>query len=261
MNNEEIVKPWERGRLARKLLKNAGWKPAFPAKPEVLQFPRIDIHNTRGAVSTMNDIANRIAQRATETNVTEINWNNCFQAERIPGFYRGETDAETTRRILEHLEVCEECNLLLMALTIQSPPKAGVDWVKNGVRLALRRVISLRDIMTAGDGAFLTPQPAMRGINDDYCLSEKKIPLPDGNELCISVVGIQSHKRILTAHMSNGTRRRYDLYERNGEILKSIDNARQIKIVMPDEGVVLVIDDRFEIKLGNDSDTPESRPS
>ena len=24
--------PWERGRLARIILKNAGWKPAYPAK-------------------------------------------------------------------------------------------------------------------------------------------------------------------------------------------------------------------------------------
>ena len=221
----------------------------------------MDIHNTRGAVSIMNDIANRIAQRASEINVKEINWNNCFRAEQIPRFYRGETDAETTWRILEHLEGCEECNLLLMSLAIQSPPKAGVAWVKKGVRLALKRVIRLGDIMAAGDGGFLTPQPVMRGIQDDYSLSEKKVSLPDGNELCINVVGIQSRKRILTAYMSNGTRRRYDLYERNGEILKSIDNARQIKIVMPDEGVVLVIDDRFEINLGNDPDNPESKPS
>jgi len=134
---------------------------------------------------------------------------------------------------------------------VQFPKKAEFEWVKRGVRQALKRVVSLREIIEACAGEQFAPQPAMRGANDDYSPSEKKIPLPDGSKLCIKVVDVQSRKQILTASMSDGALRRYELYERNGEILKSIDNAHQIKIVMPDDGVVLVVDDRFEINLGN----------
>jgi len=139
-----------------------------------------------------------------------------------------------------------------MALAVQSPPEAGFAWVKHGVRQVLNRVVNLRDFMAAGGEGIPAPQPLMRGDHKDYSPSDNKILLPDGSEICINVIGIQSRKRILTASMSDGTRRRYELYERSGEILKSIDNANQIKIVMPDDGVVLVIDDLFEINLGND---------
>lgn len=207
---------------------------------------------------TMNVIATRIARRASEINPKEIDWNNCLRAEQIPRFHRGETDSETSAGILEHLEKCEECNLLLMALAVQSPPKPEFAWVRHGVRHVLNHVLNLRDIITAGGEGMLAPQPAMRGYGDNYSPSGKKILLPDGSKLCINVIGIQSHKKILTASMSDGAPRRYDLYERNGEILKSIDNANQIRIVMPDDGVVLVVDDSFEINLGGNPDSPEN---
>lgn len=200
----------------------------------------------------MNGIATRISRRASEIALREINWNNCLWADQIPRFHRGETDPANVPHIREHLEKCEECNLLLMALAVQSPPEAGFAWIKHGVRQALDRVVNLRDFMAAGGEGMPSPQPVMRGAHEDYSPSEKKIHLPDGSELRINVIGIQSRKRILTASMSDGTRRRYELYERGGEILKSIDNAHQIKIVMPDDGVVLIVDDLFEINLGND---------
>ena len=199
----------------------------------------------------MNGIAARIAQRASETTLTEIDWNNCLWAEQIPRFYRGEPDFANVLHIQEHLKNCEECNLLLMALAVQSPPDASFGWIKRGVRQVLDRVVNLRDFVAAGGEGMPVPQPVMRGRRNDYSPSENIILLPDGRELRINVIGIQSRQRILTASMSDGTRRRYELYERSGEILKSIDNANQIKIVMPDDGVVLVIDDRFELNLGN----------
>lgn len=209
----------------------------------------------------IHGIATRIAQMASEINIREIDWDNCFWAERIPGFHRGETDPVNGASIREHLEKCDECNTLLMALAVQSPPKTEFAWIRRGFRHVLNRVVNLRDIMSAGGEWAPAPQPAMRGKGDDFSHSEGKIPLPDGSKLCINVIGIQSQKKILTASMSDGTRRRYELYERNGEILKSIDNAHQIKIVMPDDGVVLVVDDRFEINLGGDPDSPVSELS
>jgi hypothetical protein len=204
-----------------------------------------------GVAVTTNGVATRIARQASTTDLGETDWNGCFWAEQIPRFHRGETGSETNRGIREHLEGCEECNTLLMALAVQSPPKTGFAWIRQGVHQTLNRVVSLRDIVATSGEGMPAPQPAMRGAHDDYSLSGKRIPLPDGSELCINVVGIQSQKQILTAAMSDGTCRRYDLYTRSGSMLKSIDNAHQIKIAMPEDGVVLVVDDQFEINLGD----------
>ena len=210
----------------------------------------------------MNSIADRIARKASETNLEEINWNTCLWAEQIPRFYRHETDSETSPRIMEHLGKCEDCNVLLMALAVQSHPQAGVFWIKQGVRRVLNRTVFLRDILSTGVNGQLVQLPAMRGPHYSYSPSEEKITLPDGSSLSIQITDfdVKPHKRVLTASISSETRRQYEFYTRNGDIMKSIDNAKEIKIVMPDDGVVLLVDGCFEINLSSDSDNPQNRP-
>ena len=210
----------------------------------------------------MSGIADKIAQRASEMNLEKINWDTCLWTEQIPRFYRHETDAETSPRIMEHLEKCEECNILLMALAVQSHSKAKVSWIKQGIRHVLNQTVFLWDIMSAGFEGQMAQLPALRGPRDNYSPAEEKIVLPDGSSLSIKIIDtdVKSHKQVLTIAIYSEARRQYEFYTRNGDILKSVDNANEIKFVMPNDDVVLLVDGCFEINLGNDHGNSKSRP-
>jgi hypothetical protein len=188
----------------------------------------------------MDGLAARIAKRASGIKPVESDFSGCFWAEQVARYHRRETDKDMNQRLRKHLEECEECNTLLMALAVNSEDKFR--WIERGVRRVLDSILSLGEL-GAAEGY---PVPVMRGNQDDFSLSGKKITLPDGGSLYINVV-VQAQKRILTAAAAE--KRRYDLYTPDGKILKSIDNAHQIRIDMSGKDVVLVMDDRYEINI------------
>jgi len=193
----------------------------------------------------MDDFVSRISKGASAlSDAYEADLRGCAWAEQIPAFHRGATDDETSAQIRRHLVSCEECNLLLMALAVQSPPQRDFSWIVDGLHRALESALSFQDAFMGTEA----PAMSVRGAQDVYSIAEERLPLPDGTELCISYL-LQGETKILTIYTPDGACRRFDFFDARGNIIKAADNTKQIKIDMPDEEIVLVTDDLYKVRF------------
>ena len=192
----------------------------------------------------MDDFVSRIKKRAEDIEDDGTNLDCCLWSEQIPQFYRRETDGDMTAQIQRHLENCEECATLLMALAIQQPPKPDFSWIKRGALSMLESAVSFVS------GSFVL-QPSMRSGGDEYRLSEKNIELPDESILYMRVVK-QGNTKVVTTFLENGNNCRFDLFDDSETLVKSIDDAKQFKFEMPQADFSLVIGGRFKINVKAD---------
>ncbi len=192
----------------------------------------------------MNNFLERVRSRVaqlSESGVAE-DVRGCLWSEKIPKFYRGETDSQTSANIAAHLETCTDCNDLLLALAAQSPPAPFLQWIKQGAEYLLNIVVDVLSFARPmSEGAAVT----MRG---GITLTENRISLPDGRTLYMSII-TQAEGRIFSARLEDGNSVRLDVLSQEGDYIKSVDDARQIKLDLPAEPFTLVIDGIYSIRF------------
>ncbi len=193
----------------------------------------------------MRDYISEFKAREFSAPVENEIFDGCGWAERIPKFYRGETDAVTNEFIQEHLKTCEECNLLLAALAVQTPPKPILNWIKQGLTHMCENVVSFLGEGTFDEGPAVVTRSGKREL---LYLTEHQIELPNGNILCLHVIK-QDEQTIVSAFMQNSDECGFDLSDVSNKILKSTDSTKIFKFEMPKENYTLTINSNHGIYI------------
>ncbi len=192
----------------------------------------------------MDNLVSKIKQRASGLSGDEC-FEGCVWAEQIPRLFRGELNPEMRQRIQKHLETCEECNELLLALAASGAAAPRFKWVKQGLYTVFEGVIS----MFEGGGS---PAYAMRSKGAEYDMHERQIELPNGDSLCFRIVK-QGDAKLVTVFSVGGRDYRYDLHDSADQLVKSTDKAKQFKFDMPKEKFKLVVDVQFILEFEGDA--------